>query len=78
VLPGPHRGQVQDYTNYSRGKYATTTSAVLPARVRYSASAETPVETTNYPGTCYSPSSTWRDHEKNTHQSHGIAREHGP
>ena len=65
--------QVQDYTNYSRGKYADYYQCVLPGSpFAYSASAETPVATTNYPGTCYSPSSTWRDHEKNTHQSHEL------
>jgi len=43
--------QVQDYTNYSRGKYADYYQCVLPGSpFAYSASAETPVATTNLSG----------------------------
>jgi iron complex outermembrane recepter protein len=52
--------QVQDYTNYARGVYAsyyqcTGTSKTNPAA-----------------GQCYSPSATWQTTEKTTHQSHEI------
>ena len=50
--------QVQDYTNYSRGKYANYYQCV---------SAGT---STSGTAQCFSPSSTWHDIEKNTHQSH--------
>jgi iron complex outermembrane recepter protein len=50
--------QVQDYTNYSRGKYADyyqchgADHGLAP--------------------TCYSPSATWNETERNTHQSHEL------
>jgi outer membrane receptor protein involved in Fe transport len=63
--------QVLDYTNYARGKYADYYQCILPGSpFAYSAPAEAPLPTTDSPGTCFSPSSTWRVHEKNTHQSH--------
>jgi len=49
--------QVGDYTNYARGVYADYYQCVGPS--------------TQYPtGTCFSPSSTWFEHERNTHQQH--------
>ena len=52
--------QVQDYTNYARGLFGFYYQcAGLSSK---SASA----------GECYTPSSTWQDTEKNTHQSHEI------
>jgi outer membrane receptor protein involved in Fe transport len=52
--------QVQDYTNYARGIFGFYYQcAGLSSK---SAGA----------GTCYTPSSTWQDTEKNTHQSHEI------
>jgi iron complex outermembrane recepter protein len=49
--------QVGDYTNYARGVFASYYQC-------YGAFAGTP--------TCFSPSSTWREIEKNTHQSHEL------
>ena len=51
--------QVGDYTNYARGVYASY----------YQCAGLTPGTAS---GICYSPSTTWRDTEKNTHQSHEI------
>jgi iron complex outermembrane recepter protein len=52
--------QVQDYTNYARGVYASyyqcTGLSAASAAV----------------GKCYTPSATWQDKQKNTHQSHEI------
>jgi len=50
--------QVQDYTNYARGVYGQY----------YQCTGLSATGT----GTCYSPSATWQDTEKNTHQSHEI------
>ncbi len=52
--------QVQDYTNYSRGVYADY----------YQCHGAEP--TNNLASTCYSPSATWNDTERNTHQSHEV------
>jgi len=52
--------QVQDYTNYARGVYGSY----------YQCSGLSP--TSAAAGACYSPSATWRDTEKNTHQSQEI------
>jgi iron complex outermembrane recepter protein len=52
--------QVQDYTNYSRGLYADY----------YQCHGAEPAN--GLDATCYSPSATWRDTERNTHQSHEI------
>ena len=49
--------QVQDYTQYSRTLYADYYQCVGPP----SAAAQ-----------CFTPSSTWRDIERNTHQSHEL------
>ena len=48
--------QVGDYTNYARGVYADYYQCVGP--------------TATTPSTCYSPSSTWFENERNTHQQH--------
>lgn len=50
--------QVQDYTNYARGVYADYYQCVAN---------KTPALSQ-----CYSPSTTWRDAEKDTHQSHEL------
>jgi len=52
--------QVQDYTNYSRGVYADY----------YQCHGAEPAN--GLAATCYSPSATWTDTERNTHQSHEI------
>jgi len=51
--------QAGDYTNYSRGVYASYYQC-------------TGLNGTPTGGQCYSPSAPWRDTEKNTHQSHEI------
>jgi iron complex outermembrane receptor protein len=48
--------QVQDYTNYSRGKYADYYQCHGPDHT--------------LAATCFSPSSSWNETERNTHQSH--------
>jgi outer membrane receptor protein involved in Fe transport len=52
--------QVQDYTNYSRGVYADY----------YQCHGAEPAN--GLAATCASPSATWNDTERNTHQSHEI------
>ena len=52
--------QVQDYTNYARGSfYVDYYQCVNPGQT--SATAQ-----------CFTPSSTWHDRERNTHQSHEL------
>src|ERR1700689_4012879 len=51
--------QVQDYTNYARGLYADYYQCVNPGPTPATAQ-------------CFTPSSTWRDVERNTHQSHEV------
>lgn len=51
--------QIQDYTNYARGTYADYYQCLSPAE-------------TGKPGQCYSPSTTWHDHERDVHQSHEM------
>jgi outer membrane receptor protein involved in Fe transport len=51
--------QVQDYTNYARGLYVDYYQCVNPG--------PTPVA-----ARCFTPSSTWHDIERNTHQSHEL------
>jgi outer membrane receptor protein involved in Fe transport len=53
---------VQDYTNYARGVYAAYYQCYGPA----SSAAG------NLPSTCYSPSATWNEKLRNTHQSHEL------
>jgi outer membrane receptor protein involved in Fe transport len=52
--------QVQDYTNYSRGLYSDY----------YQCHGAEP--TNGLASTCYSPSTTWTEAERNTHQSHEL------
>ncbi|MEP6549455.1 MAG: TonB-dependent receptor [Gammaproteobacteria bacterium] len=51
---------VQDYTNYARGVYADY----------YQCHGAEPLN--GLASTCFSPSSTWNETERNTHQSHEI------
>jgi iron complex outermembrane recepter protein len=51
--------QVGDYTNYARGVYANYYQCYGPGS-----------GAGNLKSTCYSPSTTWRDTERNTHQQH--------
>ena len=53
--------QVQDYTNYARGVYVDYYQCVIPTP----ATAQ-----------CFTPSSTWHDVERNTHQSQELRAEH--
>ena len=50
--------QVQDYTNYARGPYVDYYQCAGPT---LSATVQ-----------CFTPSSTWRDRERNSHQSHEL------
>jgi iron complex outermembrane receptor protein len=50
--------QQQDYTNYARGVFGTYYQCTGLSK------------TSAASGVCYSPSSTWQETEKNTHQSH--------
>jgi iron complex outermembrane recepter protein len=50
--------QVQDYTNYARATIADYYQCVVPE--------------TAATGQCFTPSSTWHDQERNTHQSHEL------
>jgi outer membrane receptor protein involved in Fe transport len=59
--------QQLDYTNYSRGHYAGYYQCNYPG---YPFVGGTP--TAGSAGFCYSPSSFWREHELNTHQSHEL------
>jgi iron complex outermembrane receptor protein len=52
--------QVNDYTNYARGVYGYYYQCA-----GYSSKSAAA-------GTCYTPSSTWQESERNTHQSHEI------
>jgi hypothetical protein len=51
--------QVQDYTNYARGPYVDYYQCVNPG-------------TTAATAKCFTPSTTWHDVERNTHQSHEL------
>ena len=51
--------QVQDYTNYVRGLYVDYYQCVNPGPTAATAQ-------------CFTPSSTWHDVERNTHQSHEL------
>jgi hypothetical protein len=52
--------EVQDYTNYSRGLYSDY----------YQCHGAEPAH--GLTATCYSPSTTWNETERNTHQSHEL------
>jgi iron complex outermembrane recepter protein len=56
--------QVQDYTSYARGAYAAYYQCVNPT-----ANSKTPDPAA---AQCFTPSSTWRDLERNTHQTHEL------
>ncbi len=56
--------QEQDYTNYSRGLYSDY----------YQCHGAEP--THGLAATCFSPSTTWNETERNTHQSHELRAEH--
>jgi outer membrane receptor protein involved in Fe transport len=67
--------QVQDYTNYARGKYADYYQCRLPGSpfVGYNAAVGgyqkgNPAD----PGECFSPSSTFHVIQRNTHQNHEV------
>ncbi|MBV8803445.1 MAG: TonB-dependent receptor, partial [Sinobacteraceae bacterium] len=63
--------QVGDYTNYARGVYADYYQCILPGSpFVYSPALKKNVATTNSPGQCFSPISTFKVHERNLHQSH--------
>jgi iron complex outermembrane recepter protein len=62
-----HADQHQDYTNYSRGFYASYYQCNYPG---YPFTNGTP--TPGSAGYCYSPSAFWTDHERTTHQSHEL------
>jgi iron complex outermembrane recepter protein len=51
--------QAQDYTNYARGLYTDYYQCVSPGPTPAAAH-------------CFTPSSTWHDIERNTHQSHEL------
>jgi|HubBroStandDraft_1064217.scaffolds.fasta_scaffold00086_48 iron complex outermembrane receptor protein len=51
--------QVQDYTNYARGLYVDYYQCVNPGPTLATAQ-------------CFTPSSTWREVERNTHESHEL------
>ncbi len=62
-----HVDQVQDYTNYSRGVYADYYQCYGPGTgYAVNGGAGDP----NLTSTCFSPSATWRELERNTHMSH--------
>lgn len=52
--------QVQDYTNYARGVWGTYYQCT-----GYSKGFDPPTK-------CYTPSTTWHDQDRNTHQSHEL------
>jgi outer membrane receptor protein involved in Fe transport len=56
--------QVQDYTAYARGEYADYYQCVNPT-----SNSATPNPAS---AKCFSPSSTWRSIERNTHQTHEL------
>jgi iron complex outermembrane recepter protein len=59
--------QQLDYTNYSRGHYAGYYQCDYPGYPFVGGKL-----TSGSAGNCYSPSSFWREHERNTHQSHEL------
>jgi len=56
--------QVQDYTSYARGAYADYYQCVNPTS---NSTQPNPAA-----ARCFTPSSTWRDLERNTHQTHEL------
>jgi iron complex outermembrane recepter protein len=67
--------QVQDYTNYARGKYADYYQCRLPGSpfAGYNAAVGGYQKVNpNDPGECFSPSSSFHVKQRNTHQSHEL------
>jgi iron complex outermembrane recepter protein len=67
--------QIQDYTNYARGKYADYYQCRLPGTpfAGYSAALHAYQKTNpNDPGECFSPSSSFHVHQRNTHENHEL------
>jgi iron complex outermembrane receptor protein len=68
--------QVQDYTNYARGVYADYYQCYGPGSGIYSAAGNYAIygggDKTITSSHCNSPVSTWREQERNTHQTHEI------
>jgi iron complex outermembrane recepter protein len=65
--------QVADYTNYARGVYADYYQCNLPKYPFAPDPATGKIKgTTNSPGRCFSPVSTFKVHERNIHQSHEL------
>jgi outer membrane receptor protein involved in Fe transport len=65
--------QVQDYTNYARGVYADYYQCYGPGSGVYSAAAGYAIYgtgDTKLTSKCFSPSSTWREQERNEHTTH--------
>jgi len=63
--------QQQDYTNYSRGPFASYYQCNYPG-YPFVGGAPTMVHGAPAPGFCYSPSAYWTDNQRDTHQSHEI------
>jgi outer membrane receptor protein involved in Fe transport len=63
--------QQQDYTNYARGTYAGYYQCDYPG-YPFVGGNPTKVNGVNTPGFCYTPSSFWTDHQRDTHLSHEI------
>ena len=63
--------QQLDYTNYSRGNYASYYQCEYPG-YPFTKVGGTITPTANSPGFCYSPSAYWTDVQTTTHQSHEI------
>jgi outer membrane receptor protein involved in Fe transport len=65
--------QVQDYTNYARGVYADYYQCYGPGSGTYSAAGGYAIYGAgdlSLTSKCASPSATWREQERNTHQTH--------
>jgi outer membrane receptor protein involved in Fe transport len=56
-----HINEIQDYTNYSRGVFAAYYQCTGGGLLTVTATPQ-----------CFSPSSTWHESERSTHQSHEI------
>jgi outer membrane receptor protein involved in Fe transport len=63
--------QQQDYTNYARGTYAGYYQCDYPG-YPFVGGQPTSLNGVNTPGFCYTPSSFWTDHQRDTHISHEI------
>jgi iron complex outermembrane recepter protein len=63
--------QQADYTNYSRGRYASYYQCNNPG-YPFKTVGGVITPTAGSAGYCYSPSAFWTDHERTTHQSHEL------